>query len=60
MRLPPIPIIEPAGQRFSSVPLGLSGCVFSRLQFATGTHKPVWTADVLPWCCPGARMPPCL
>jgi hypothetical protein len=46
-RIPPPPVsllflvaltgIEPAAEWFSSAELGLSRCVFSRPQFATGT-----------------------
>src|SRR5216684_932035 len=40
--------IEPAGYQFSSVPLGLSSCVFGLVQFATRAFRAVWMADVLP------------
>ena len=44
--------IEPATLQFSSVQLGLSGCVFGPVQFATKAFVAVRMADVLPWCCP--------
>jgi hypothetical protein len=46
--------IEPATLQFSSVQLGLSGCVFGPVQFATRTFVAARRADVLPWCCPAA------
>ena len=46
--------IEPATLQFSSVQLGLSGCVFGPIQFATKAFVAVRRADVLPWCCPAA------
>src|ERR1035441_90241 len=46
--------IEPATSQFSSVPLGLSNCVFGAVQFATRAFVAVRMADVLPWCCPAA------
>ena len=46
--------IEPATLQFSSVQLGLSGCVFGPVQFATKAFVAVRMADVLPWCCPAA------
>jgi hypothetical protein len=48
--------IEPAGRQFSSVQLGLSRYVFSPVQFATRAFKAVRMADVLPRCCPAARI----
>src|ERR1039458_4075178 len=46
--------IEPDTLQFSSVRLGLSGCVFGLVQFATRAFVAVRMADVLPWCCPAA------
>ena len=48
--------IEPAGWRSSSVHFGLSSCIFSSTQFDTSATKAVQIADVLPWCCPEARI----
>ena len=48
--------IEPAGRQFSSVQLGLSSCVFGSVQFATRAFSAVRMADVLPRCCPAARI----
>ena len=48
--------IEPAGRQFSSVQLGLSSCVFGPVQFATRAFRAVRMADVLPRCCPTARI----
>ena len=48
--------IEPAFGQFSSVQLGLSRYVFSPVQFATRAFRAVRMADVLPWCCPAARI----
>src|ERR1700681_4970116 len=48
--------IEPAGYQFSSVQLGLSSCVFGLVQFATRAFRAVRMADVLPRCCPAARI----
>src|SRR6266851_3463833 len=48
--------IEPAGYQFSSVQLGLSSCVFGLVQFATSAFRAVRMADVLPRCCPAARI----
>ena len=48
--------IEPAGRQFSSVQLGLSSCVFGLVQFATRAFTAVRMADVLPRCCPAARI----
>ena len=44
--------IEPAGCRFREVQFGLSSCVFSPTQFANLAETRLWTADVLPRCCP--------
>ena len=46
--------IERATLSFSSVQLGLSGCVFGPVQFAAKAFVAVRRADVLPWCCPAA------
>jgi hypothetical protein len=48
--------IEPAFGQFSSVQLGLSRYVFSPVQFATRAFRAVRMADVLPRCCPAARI----
>src|ERR1700680_1210611 len=48
--------IEPAKGQFSWVQLGLSTCVFGPVQFATMAFRAVRTADVLPRCCPAARI----
>jgi hypothetical protein len=48
--------IEPAFGQFSSVQLGLSRCVFSPVQFATRAFRGLRMADVLPRCCPAARI----
>jgi hypothetical protein len=36
--------------------LGLSSCVFGPVQFATMAFRVVRMADVLPQCCPAARI----
>jgi hypothetical protein len=36
--------------------LGLSSCVFGLVQFATRAFRAVRMADVLPRCCPAARI----
>src|SRR5665811_1631626 len=48
--------VEPANRQFSSVQLGLSSCVFGLVQFATRAFRAVRMADVLPRCCPAARI----
>ena len=48
--------IEPAECQFSSVQLGISSFVFDPVQFATMAFRAVRMADVLPRCCPAARM----
>ena len=48
--------VEPAKRQFSSVQLGLSSCVFGLVQFATRAFRAVRMADVLPRCCPAARI----
>jgi hypothetical protein len=48
--------IEPAGRQFSSVQLSLSSCVFGLVQFATMAFRPIRVADVLPRCCPAAKI----
>src|SRR5580698_4441847 len=47
--------IEPVEERFTSVSLSLGGCVFSASQFATPARSAIWTAHVLPWCCPAPQ-----
>src|ERR1019366_7017094 len=48
--------VEPAKRQFSSVQLGLSSCVFGLVQFATRSFRAVRLADVLPRCCPAAKI----
>jgi hypothetical protein len=48
--------VEPAFGQFSSVQLGLSSCVFGLVQFATRSFRAVRLADVLPRCCPAAKI----
>src|ERR1017187_4583889 len=48
--------VEPAKSQFSSVQLGLSSCVFGLVQFETRAFRAVRMADVLPRCCPAARI----
>jgi hypothetical protein len=48
--------VEPAGRQSSSVQLGLSSCVFGLVQFAARAFRAVRMADVLPRCCPAARI----
>src|ERR1035441_4114135 len=48
--------VEPAKRQSSSVQLGLSSCVFGLVQFASRAFRAVRMADVLPRCCPVARI----